>query len=286
MKTQTPKGVRDLLPDEVERRSQVVKDIKVVSKKNGYRRIITPTYELYDVLKRGMGPKLKNMAIRFFDHNGDQMVLRPDMTTPIARSAANRMSHENQEQRLYYSANIYRQQKVASGKDTEFYQAGIELIGKSGVEADAEVIAIAVESMKSVGLKDFMVDIGHMDVIRNLDSEKISALEHQDYVSFGQLPERGIENTIEKFPYFGELYEELKKRNVHQHVCFNLGLVKEIGYYTGVVFECYVKGFGYFVGSGGRYDDLVGCYGVDAPAVGFAFGVERLLMALELERNK
>lgn len=284
MKTQTPKGVRDLLPDDVEARGDVTSALRNLFKENGFKRIITPTYELYDVLKRGMGPKLQKMAIKFFDNYGQAMVLRPDMTTPIARVAANRMQDESAI-KLFYTANVFRQQLVGAGKDSEFYQAGIEMIGQSGVKADAQIIALVVQGMRRLGIEDFMVDIGHMDLIKKMDPEKRKALEEQDYVKFGEIPLRGTDEVFESFPYFKELYEELKLLGVEKNVMFNLGLVKEFGYYTGVVFECYVGGVGYLVGSGGRYDDLVGAYGDDKPAIGFAFGIERLLLALD-RRNK
>lgn len=286
MKTQTPKGVRDLLPDDVDARGDVVSILRNVFKGNGYRRIITPTFELLSVLKRGMPLRLQKMSITFTDHTGEFMVLRPDMTTPIARVVATRMSHLEKPVKLFYSANVYRQQRPEAGRDLEFYQAGVEHFGMSGVEVDAQIIALAVESLKAVGLKDFLLDIGHMDLIKDLPPKKVEALERQDYVELGYIPKRGIQGVVEDSPYFTALYSELKKLGVSDdYISFNLGLVKEIGYYTGVVFDITDKGVGYFIGSGGRYDHLLGYYGEDSPAIGFAFGVERLLLALEVERE-
>ncbi|HAR62565.1 MAG: hypothetical protein DKM50_13310 [Candidatus Margulisiibacteriota bacterium] len=286
MKTQTPKGVRDLLPDDVDSRGDVVSTLRNIFKANGYRRIITPTFELNSVLKLGMASRLQKMSITFPDHNGNLMVLRPDMTTPIARVVGTRMGQQPKPIKLFYSANVYRQQKPEAGRELEFYQAGVELFGQNGVDVDAQIIALAVECLKAVGLKNFLIDIGHMGLINNLPPSKLEAFEKQDYVTLGDIPLRGTHEVIEKFPYFCELYEELKKLGVEEeHICFNLGLVKEIGYYTGVVFDIIDKGVGYFIGSGGRYDSLVGCYGDDCPAIGFAFGVERLLLSLEVERE-
>lgn len=286
MKTQTPKGVRDLLPDDVDARGDVVSILRNVFKGNGYRRIITPTFELLSVLKRGMPSRLQKMSITFTDHTGEFMVLRPDMTTPIARVVATRMGHLPKPIKLFYSANVYRQQRPEAGRELEFYQAGIEHLGLFGVEVDAQIIALAIESLKAVGLKNFLIDIGHTDLVKDLSQNKVEAIERQDYVELGYIPKRGIHGVVDDFPYFAALYAELKKLGVSdEYISFNLGLVKEIGYYTGVVFDITDKGVGYFIGSGGRYDNLLGLYGDEAPAIGFAFGVERLLLALDVERE-
>jgi ATP phosphoribosyltransferase regulatory subunit len=285
MKVRMPKGVKDLLPADVEERGRVAKKMQNVFKDAGYRRIITPTVELYDVLKRGMGQRIQKMSIRFFDHNGDLMILRPDMTTPVARVVATRMQ-ENNDIKLYYTSNVYRQSPKSSGKDAEFTQIGIESMGKNGVEADAEVLELAILAMKAIGLKNFKIDIGHISMLENMTDEQINALEAKDYVKFGQIPLVGKEEVSEKLPYFKELLTELKKRNIENYIQFNLGLVKDIGYYTGLVFECFVNEVGYLIGGGGRYDGLVGSYGAEKPAVGFAFSLDRLLLALEEERNQ
>jgi hypothetical protein len=108
-------------------------------------------------------------------------------------------------------------------------------------------------------------------------------IENGFYYDF-EFPEPIHEADLEKIE--AELYNELKILGVDDHISFNMGLVKEIGYYTGVVFDITVDGVGYFIGSGGRYDNLIGCFGKDSPAIGFAFGVERLLLALDVEREK
>jgi ATP phosphoribosyltransferase regulatory subunit len=254
MKGQTPKGVRDLLPEEMARQTKAIEKIRKIFEKNGYQRISTPTFELYDVLRKGLTPKLQEKTIKFIDRNGEFVALRPDMTTPISRVVATQMADVKGPIRLYYSDNVYRQQKLEAGQDKQFYQLGIELIGISGKAADLEVQKICKEVLKAVGLKNVCLDVTDVSKIKKLSPKKREAIAKQDYVSFGQLPKR----------------DEL--------------LEIDIDYYTGSVFECYVPELGYPLGNGGRYDKLLGKYGKDKPAVGFAISLGRILLALELQK--
>jgi len=254
MKTLTPQGVRDLLPADIAKRNLVIKKIKSVFKAQGYERIVTPVIEFYDTLARGLSPDLQDRCIKFVDRDGQLMVLRPDMTTPIARVVASRMKNVTEPIRLYYIENVFRKQKPEAGRDTEFYQIGIELIGLEGKEADDEVLNIAKQVLETIGLKNVEIDTGHVDQLKNLSAEKKQALINGDYVSFGELPNQN-----------------------------NL-VVKDFDYYTGLVFECYVPEVGFVLGGGGRYDELIGKFGVNKPAVGFALNLEKVLLALEAQQ--
>ena len=254
MKTLTPQGVRDLLPEDMAARNQAIKQIKNVFKKYGYERIATPVLEFYDTLAKGLSPDLAERCIKFVDRDGQLMVLRPDMTTPIARVVASRMKDVTEPIRLFYIENIFRKQKPEAGRDTEFCQVGIELIGLEGKEADDEVLNIAREILETVGLQNVEIDTGHVEQFRNLPADKKQALINGDYVGFGELPNRN-----------------------------NL-VVKDFDYYTGLVFECYVSEVGFVLGGGGRYDELIGKFGVNKPAVGFALNLEKVLSALEAQQ--
>ncbi len=256
MKGQTPKGLRDVLPVEMKKQAAVIEKIRSVFEKNGYERISTPTFELYDVIKVGLTKKLHEKTIKFLDKNGRLVALRPDMTTPIARVVAANESMKSSKRplKLYYSDNVYRQQKLEAGQDNQFYQLGIELIGMSGKKADEEVLRICREVLKAVGLTDARIDVSDVKRIKRMPRHTQEALARQDYVSFGRLPKRD------------ELVEV------------------DIDYYTGMVFECYVPGLGYPIGTGGRYDTLIERFGVKKPAVGFALGLGRIMLALELQK--
>ena len=254
MKTLTPQGVRDLLPEDMGPRNQAIKQIKNVFKKYNYERIATPVLELYETLAKGLSPDLQDSCIKFIDRDGQLMVLRPDMTTPIARVVASRMKSVTEPIRLYYIENVFRKQKPEAGRDTEFLQVGIELIGLEGRAADDEVLSIARQILETVGLKNVEIDTGHVEQFRNYSPEKKQALLTGDYVSFGELPNQS-----------------------------NL-VVKDFDYYTGLVFECYVPEVGFVLGGGGRYDELIGKFGVNKPAVGFALNLEKVLLALEAQQ--
>lgn len=255
MTGQTPKGVRDLLPEEMAKQAKIISKIRQVFEAKSYQRISTPAFELYDVLKVGLTPQLQEKTFKFLDNNGRLLALRPDMTTPIARVVATQMNKAKGPLRLYYSDNVYRQQKLEAGQDNQFYQLGVELIGQAGGSADKEVIEISKEVLKAVGLKDVRVDVTDVAKIKKLPPAKQAALAKQDYVKYGRLPSK----------------DEL--------------LEIDIDYYTGMVFEIYVPELGYPIGTGGRYDSLLEKYGKKMPAVGFALGLGRILLALELQKR-
>ena len=255
MKTQTPQGVRDLLPEDVAQRSQIIQTIKDIFSQRNYQRIITPVLELYETLEKGLSPDLADRCIKFVDRDGQLMVLRPDMTTPIARVVASRMAAVTEPMRLYYIENVFRKQKPEAGYDKEFYQVGVELIGLPGESADSEILKLACDVLEGIGLRDVEIDTGHVDRLQGLSVEKKEALIAGDYVEFGELP--SADNLV----------------------------VKDFDYYSGMVFECYVPQIGYVLGGGGRYDNLVGKFGLERPAVGFAFNLEKLMLALKMQGN-
>ncbi len=163
-----PEGLNDLLPEEVFKRRFLENKISQVFKEWGYREIITPTFEFYEMLAKGAGSIIKKEMIKFFDREGNIIALRPEMTTPIARVASTKMQQEHKPLRFYYISNVFRYDDLKTGNQKEFNQAGIELIGVNSKEADAEVIALAVECLKNSGLKNFFIDIGHINFFNGI----------------------------------------------------------------------------------------------------------------------
>ena len=224
--------------------------------------------------------------------------------------------------RLFYLANVFRQEESQAGRQCEFYQAGVELLGAGGVAADAEVVALAVESLLATGLTDFQVCLGQVDFIGGIMAEAgLDALTGQtvkrlllerNMVGLGELlagcqidPE--IKQLLQQLPMLhgkaemlqtvhgrlknkvsqaaidnlAEIYGLLKNYGVDRYVTFDLGIIRDFDYYTGMVFEAYTSGLGYPICGGGRYDRMAGAFGREQPATGFALGIERVLMALE-----
>ncbi|OFW47236.1 MAG: hypothetical protein A2163_06105 [Actinobacteria bacterium RBG_13_35_12] len=162
-----PKGLNDLLPGEVLKRRLLENRISKIFTQWGYQEIITPTFEFYEILAKGAGSIMKKEMIKFFDREGNIIAFRPEITTSIARVASTKMQLEPKPSRLYYIGNVFRYDDKV-GNQREFCQAGVELIGVNSKEADAEVIALAVESLKNSGLRKFFIDIGHINLFNGI----------------------------------------------------------------------------------------------------------------------
>ena len=223
-----PEGLNDLLPEEVLKRRLLENKISQIFTQWGYQEIITPTFEFYDILARGAGSIMKKEMIKFFDREGNIIALRPEMTTPLARVTSTKMQQEPKPSRLYYIGNVFRYDDKV-GNQREFCQAGVELIGVNSKEADAEVIALAVECLKNSGLKNFFIDIGHINFFNGImQSIKVKeerkqeikeAILNKDFVllekilSFSDIKDKEKEFVL-KMPTLrgrGEVLEEAEK---------------------------------------------------------------------------
>lgn len=157
----TIRGFQDILPEEMERRRTCEDQLTRVFKQWGYQEIDTPTLEYYDVLMKGIGPELKEKMFKLLNADGEIIVLRPDMTTPIARVAATRLQKKKDDfYKFYYLNHVFRKVDHNTDDQQEFHQAGIELLGLNNRLADAEVIAVAINALRNAGLDDFCLDIG------------------------------------------------------------------------------------------------------------------------------
>ena len=163
-----PYGTRDFLPKD----AKVKREIESKLAKNfslwGYDEIVTPTIEYVDTLTINNRSGIETHLFKFFDKNNKTVALRHEMTTPIARVAASRMSDDILPYKLSYISNVYRYEQTQEGRQCEFYQAGVELMGVAEALGDAEVIALAVDSLQKVGLKNFEVCIGQVDFINGI----------------------------------------------------------------------------------------------------------------------
>ncbi|MBR0089832.1 MAG: ATP phosphoribosyltransferase regulatory subunit, partial [Clostridia bacterium] len=161
-KLHTPNGVNDILAEECAAKNALENKIKSVFAKKGYSEVQTPTFEYYDCYV-GIGGQLSQETMfKFFDEQGRILVLRPDFTTPIARMASTKMSAEPYPQRYMYSGSVFRVEQTQGARQREFTQSGIELIGSYSPEADAEVIAAAMDAVKAAGIDEFSMEIGQI----------------------------------------------------------------------------------------------------------------------------
>ncbi len=162
--TDLPKGVKDFLPLKAAKAEYLQQQLQQVFAAWGFRPVITPQLEFLDVLELGLGEGLRDRSFRFDDRQSGRLLTFPaDMTPQIARIAATRMRELPLPLRLCYSGRVLRHTEQQAGKDRDIFQTGVELIGLDGPEADAEMIAMAIESLKAVGAEEFTIDIGQVD---------------------------------------------------------------------------------------------------------------------------
>jgi ATP phosphoribosyltransferase len=170
MRPVTPRGFRDVLFEEAAQRRAVTSAVSDVFLRYSFRFVETPALEEYATLEAGAGSSLEGTAFRMVDLDGSLLALRPEMTVPIARLAAARLSDTPGPQRLCYACDVYREHASLRGEARQFMQLGVELLGANGPASDAEVVCALVDSLEAAGLADFTVGIGTVAVLRALTS--------------------------------------------------------------------------------------------------------------------
>ncbi len=170
-KLHTPNGVNDILADECAVKNGIESKIKAAFAAKGYGEVQTPTFEYYDCYAGAGGQLSQENMFKFFDEQGRILVLRPDFTTSIARMASTKMSDKPYPQRYMYCGSVFRVEQTQGARQREFTQSGIELIGSYSPEADAEVIAAAMDAVKAVGINDFSMEIGQIAFFNGLKEQ-------------------------------------------------------------------------------------------------------------------
>jgi ATP phosphoribosyltransferase regulatory subunit len=272
----TPFGVSDYTPNQTQEIRDILTCASTVFDHRLYKRIKTPTIEYFDSLERGLGDNLKKKTIKFFDKNGDVLILRPDNTTPIARLVATHMKEDPLPLKLCYMDPIFIQSSSSLDGGIERFQVGVEYIGEESLSADVDVIETCMDVLDKMGTIDYGIDIGHIELLHGLSDEKRHALLSNDYLSFGAIPKRGDDSIVYSSSILSSLSKRLKKHPSASRITYNTGLVKNLYYYTGVIFEVFDKNSKKVIASGGRYDNLLGKFGYPQPAVGFAIKVDAI----------
>jgi len=168
MRPVTPRGFRDVLFEEAAERRAVTAAVSAVFAGYGFRFVETPAVEEYRTLEAAAGASLEGTAFRMVDLDGSLLALRPEMTLPIARLAASRLTGDPGPHRLCYAADVYREQASLRGEARQFTQVGVELLGANGPSSDAEVVCVLADVLAAVGLRDYTVGIGTVAVLRAL----------------------------------------------------------------------------------------------------------------------
>lgn len=166
MRPVTPRGFRDVLPQEAAERESLTRAMSDVMASWGYGLVETPVVEQYPTLEAGAGGAIAGEVFRLFDADGGLLALRPEMTVPIGRLVATRFAGEQGPFRLRYAADVFREQASMRGQSRQFTQVGLEFVGAGGAAADAEVVAVLVESLRATGLASFVVGVGTVAVLR------------------------------------------------------------------------------------------------------------------------
>ncbi|MDE6846623.1 MAG: ATP phosphoribosyltransferase regulatory subunit [Lachnospiraceae bacterium] len=183
----TPEGVRDIYGDEKARKTVVERLLHEKIKGYGYRDIQTPTFEFFDVFSKEVGTTPSKELYKFFDKDGNTLVLRPDFTPSIARCAAKYFMEENVPIRFCYQGNTFTNTSNLQGKLKEVTQMGAELIGDDSVQADAEMIAMTIEALYHAGLSDFQISVGNLEYFKGICAEagldEETELELREYIS-------------------------------------------------------------------------------------------------------
>jgi ATP phosphoribosyltransferase regulatory subunit len=308
-----PSGTRDVLPDEMRELRAITDGMRGVFDRHGYGEVATPALEYEEILERA-GLAGERPTYRMFDEHGAVLALRWDMTVPIARVVASRFAGAEPPLRFSYLAHAYRDVRPQRGQPREMLQAGIELVGAPAPEGTAEALTVLCRALDAVGLRDYRIGVGSASLFPRLMEEcgvpegaragLLAQLARRDLVALERdvaglglaradaerlvrVPQlRGGPEILDQAPVvpLGRLHERLEPA-VARRVIFDLGLVRQIGYYTGAVFEVYDPALGAPIGRGGRYDDLLGRFGRPLPAVGFALAVDRVHIALTGEER-
>lgn len=189
----TPEGVRDIYNDECEKKLILQDELLKVQKQYGYHPIQTPTFEFFDTFGREIGTTPSKDLYKFFDREGNTLVLRPDITPSIARCAAMYFGEENMPIRLCYMGNTFLNNNSYQGRLKESTQLGAELLGDSTVDADAEIIAMVIDCLKKAGLKEFQLSVGHAEFFRGLT----------DAAGLNEEQEEELHDLISNKNYFG-----------------------------------------------------------------------------------
>lgn len=316
-----PAGMRDMLPAETRWRRALRSRLLGTFGLYGYSLVELPALEYADVLELGLGSLDAQAVLRFVEPDSGEVVgLRPDMTAQVARMAATRLPDAPTPQRFCYQGSVLRRRHERARRHRQIPQAGIELLGQPGSEGDLEVLETATAAVTAAGLTDYVLDVGHaaiagalleglsegaraaaVEALGRKDTDGIRravagcSLEPRARDALCALPmlhggeaiwteaERVFANTPAQRPAadLKTFVGSVVARGLADRITVDLGEVRSLHYYTGVMFQILAEGPGMAVGAGGRYDGLLAKYGVDRPAAGFALDLDHLSWAVQ-----
>ena len=294
-------GFRDFIPRECAIRNYLFETWRAVARRSGFVEYETPVLEDTALYLKKSGGELSSQLFRFEDQGGRDVTLRPEVTASLARLAAEHQRHFPKPLKWFEIGQCFRYEKPQKGRGREFHQFNVDILGEAGPEADAELIALSIETMLAFGFKrgDFVVRVSDrkawvdfakahgiddaalpdfLGIIDKFEREKPEVLEQKLRalgLSVGQVKDF-IGNPANASAAFNAIRQDLESRGMGEFIELDLSIVRGLAYYTGVVFEVFDSSKSMrAVAGGGRYDTLVSTISngaVDMPATGFAMG--------------
>jgi len=317
MLTQGPRGTKDILPDTVDRWLYVEQKIRQLCQSFGYQEIRTPMFEHTELFQRGIGDTtdvVEKEMYSFTDRGGRNITLRPENTAAAVRSfLEHKLYAENALTKLFYIGSMFRYDRPQKGRYREFHQFGVEALGSSDPAVDAEVIILAMRFLESLGLKELTLSINsvgdpscrpvYRERLREFFHDRLDCLCDDCRSRYERNPLRILDCKKESCHQLSEGVPEISEclcddcRSHFEKVKAYLEsagipytcdprLVRGLDYYTKTAFEIKYPPLGAqsAIAGGGRYDGLVEeIGGPSTPAVGFAAGLERVMLALETQ---
>jgi histidyl-tRNA synthetase len=289
----TLKGFRDFLPEEARKRSYVINALKKVFERYGFEPLETPTLEYEEILLGKYGDEGDKLMYRFEDNGKRRVAMRYDQTVPLARVVAQygmARAVLAMPFKRYQVSNVWRAENTQRGRFREFLQCDIDTVGIDSALSDSEIINVVISCLESLGIKDFKILINDRTVFDGIPKEAIVTVDKLKKIGeeevFAELKEKGIDSNVLQNIRMSKpttRIDDVMKILGDERVVFEPILARGMDYYTGIIIEVEIEGYDAgSVGGGGRYDNLIGMFSnTPIPAVGFAFGFDRLMEALE-----
>lgn len=299
IKVQTLKGFRDFLPTEERKRQFILDTLKDVFESYGFEPLETPSLEYEEILSEKYGDEGDKLMYKFKDLGGRSVALRYDQTVPLARVIAQYSNDLPMPFKRYQIQNVWRAENTQKGRYREFLQVDADIVGTYSPLSDAEIISMSLKAVDKLGFKNVTLFINDRKIFNDLESKYILSLDKLDKIGkeevLKELSAKGLgdEKALELLTKIENselpdnlngLFKLLKKSNPSEpNLKFKPTLARGLNYYTGVIFELVADGINLgAIGGGGRYDDLIGVFaGKEIPAIGFSFGFDRVLEAME-----
>lgn len=311
-----PEESIDAIMNNVSKLRDIENDLRHIFVEHGYLEVLMPSFEyveLYNDMDIGID---EEKMFQYINYEGKRVALRVDFTVPLARLYSSQK--ENGEKRYCYFGKVYRKEKRHKGRSSEFFQAGIELLGKAGIAGDLECLELVLETMQCLRLKTLRIEMGsakfYNRLVEIVDDEKfVNILKRRDLSAMKDFVESHhfdshLHDLLLMLPQaFGDiqvlyqvqsliddpllkeaieecihLYQQSKMKDI---LTFDLAMTPMMKYYTGIMLKGYSPYSAEPIMNGGRYDKLMNHFQRQVPAIGFSYDLSHILKALEKEEE-